>query len=384
MSQAQLKPTIEFPIQFIDLSAQRRKMGKAVDEAILKVVNHGGYIMGPEVAELEKQLCAFTGAKHCISCSNGTDSLVMLLMALGVKQGDAVLVPSFTFAATAEAVALVEATPVFADVNCDDFNLNSDSLGAAYKVAKEKGLNPRGVMSVDLFGQTADYAAIESFCRETGMWLMSDAAQSFGATYQGRNVGTIGIATSTSFFPAKPLGCYGDGGACFTDDAELAATLQSLRVHGKGTHKYDNARIGLNARLDTMQAAVLLEKLKLFPQELKDRQAVADRYNAALSDIVATPQLLSGRTSSWAQYTLIIENKDRDQVAEMLKQHQVPTTVYYPKPLHQQTAYATYPQAPSLVNSESLAKKVLSLPMHPYLDTATQDYIIDAVRNVLK
>lgn len=384
MFQKLLKPKVEFPIQFIDLAAQRRKLGKAVDNAIMNVVNHGGYIMGPEVTELEKQLCDFTGAKHCISCSNGTDSLVMLLMALGVKQGDAVLVPSFTFAATAEAVALVEATPIFADVNQNDFNLNIDSLRAAYKIAKEKGLNPCGVMSVDLFGQTADYTAIENFCQETGMWLMSDAAQSFGATYQGRKVGTIGIATSTSFFPAKPLGCYGDGGACFTDDDQLASMLQSLRVHGKGTHKYDNARIGLNARLDTMQAAVLLEKLKIFPQELKDRQAVADRYDAGLLDIVVTPQLLSGRTSSWAQYTLIIEKQDRDQVVELLKQHQVPTTVYYPKPLHQQNAYLNYPQAPSLVNSENLAKKVLSLPMHPYLDTATQDYIIDAVRSVLK
>lgn len=384
MTQAQKKQDVQMPIQFIDLAAQRARLGTAVDKAVINVIDHGGYIMGPEIDKLEKQLAAFCGAKHCISCSNGTDALVLVLRAKNIGPGDAVLVPSFTFAATAEVVALVGATPIFADVQEDTFNLCTRSLAQALQVAKDKGLTPRGVIGVDIFGQPADYSEIEAFCKANDLWLMSDAAQSFGASHQGRKVGTIGLATTTSFFPAKPLGCYGDGGAVFTDNDELAEIMKSLRVHGKGTHKYDNARIGLNARMDTMQAAILIEKLKLFPQELIDRQKVAERYEQGLKDVATTPLLRQGNTSSWAQYTLKLNGGGRDAIADALREKGVPTAVYYPKSLHQQTAYKDFPSAAaSLPVSEKLSQQVLSLPMHPYLDTATQDYIIDCVREVL-
>jgi dTDP-4-amino-4,6-dideoxygalactose transaminase len=372
-------------ISFIDLNAQRLRMGSALDNAILNVVNHGGYIMGPEIAQLEKELASFANAKHCLACSNGTDALVLILMAKNIGPGDAVLVPSFTFAASAEAVALRGATPIFIDVEAQSFNLCTKSLEKGYAVAQRLGLTPRGVISVDLFGQPADYDVIESFCTAHDLWLMSDAAQSFGATYKGRAVGSIGMATTTSFFPAKPLGCYGDGGACFTDDTDLYNIMTSLRVHGKGIHKYDNARIGLNARLDTVQAAILLEKLKIFPDEIIARQKVADRYDAGLKDHVLTPSIRANCQSTWAQYTLRIEDGSRDKVAERLKEMDVPTTIYYPKPLHQQTAYRDFPRAEeALPVSELLAKHVLSLPMHPYLDNETQDYIIDCVIKAVK
>jgi dTDP-4-amino-4,6-dideoxygalactose transaminase len=262
--------------------------------------------------------------------------------------------------------------------------LCAKSLEQALQVARDKGLTPRCVISVDIFGQPAAYNEIEGVsAKANDLWLMSDAAQSFGASYQGRKVGTIGLATTTSFFPAKPLGCYGDGGAVFTDNDELAEIMKSLRVHGKGSHKYDNARIGLNARMDTMQAAIVIEKLKLFPQELTDRQKVADRYEQGLKDIASTPELLKGNTSSWAQYTLKLNGQDRDAVADALKAKGVPTAVYYPKPLHQQTAYKQFPSGGKLEISEKLAQQVLSLPMHPYMDEATQDYIIQCVREVL-
>lgn len=375
---------VKKPIAFIDLNAQRERLGAEMDKAILSVVNHGGYIMGPEIVQLEKELSAMGNAKHCLSCSNGTDALVIFLMANNITKGDAVLVPSFTFAATAEAVCLRGATPIFVDVEEESFNICSKSLEQGLAVAKAQGLTPRGVISVDLFGQPADYDAVEAFCKANGLWLLSDAAQSFGATYKGRKVGSIGHATSTSFFPAKPLGCYGDGGAIFTDDAALMDILVSLRVHGKGTHKYDNARIGVNARLDTMQAAVLLQKLKVFPDEIVARQKVAERYNAGLKDVALVPFVPKDVQSTWAQYTLRFKEISRDVVADRLKEAGVPTTVYYPKPLHKQTAYASFPCAPSLAVSEVLAEQVLSLPMHPYLDTATQDYIIEQVRKAIK
>mgnify|MGYP000856665739 CR=1 FL=1 len=371
------------PIEFIDLNAQRTHMGAAVDQAILRVVNHGGYIMGPEIQALERELSQWGGAKHAITCSNGTDAIVMILMAKNIGKGDAVLVPSFTFAATAEAVALRGGTPIFVDVEEGSFNLCSTSLAKGLALAKEQGLTPRGVISVDLFGQPADYDAIESFCKANNLWLISDAAQSFGANYKGRKVGSIGMATTTSFFPAKPLGCYGDGGAVFTDDDGLANIMMSLRVHGKGTHKYDNARIGVNARLDTLQAAVLLDKLKIFGDEIIARQRVAERYNEALKDIAHVPFVPSDVQSTWAQYTLRFDRVSRDTVAEKLKAAGVPTAIYYPKPLHQQTAYAAYPRVADLAVSEKLAQQVLSLPMHPYLDTATQDYIIEEVRRAV-
>ena len=369
---------------FIDLAAQRRVLGAALDRAILAVVDHGGYIMGPEVGQLEAELAAFCGARHAISCANGTDALAMVLMARGVGPGDAVICPSFTFAATAEVVAWLGATPVFADVLDDTFNLDPASLVAAIASARQLRLRPAGVICVDLFGQPADYDQIEPVCQAEGLFLLADAAQSFGACYRGRRTGTIGLATTTSFFPAKPLGCYGDGGAIFTNDAELAAVLRSLRVHGQGADKYDNVRIGMNGRLDTMQAAVLIEKLKIFPGEILAREAVAQRYDAGLADLAQVPARLAGAQSVWAQYTLKLPAGRRDGFRAALAAAGVPSAVYYPKSLHQQQAYAHFPLAGNgLPVSERLAGEVVSLPMHPYLAAPVQDQVIAAVRAAL-
>ena len=370
-------------IAFIDLLAQRRRLGAKIDEAVLKVVNHGGYVMGPEVKQLEADLAAFCGAREVISCSNGTDALTLVLRARGVGPGDAVLCPSFTFAATAEVVALAGATPVFVDIDADTFNMNIASLEQGLATARAAGLTPKCVIPVDLFGLPADYDAILPFAEANGLWVLSDAAQSFGGVYKGRKVGTMGLATSTSFFPAKPLGCYGDGGAIFTDDSELAAVIRSLRVHGQGSDKYDNIRIGINGRLDTIQAAVLIEKLKIFPDEIEARDRVARRYNDGLRDVAGVPETPQGLTSTWAQYTLRVAN--RDAVAASLKEQGVPTAIYYPRPLHQQTAYRDFPVAGNgLPGSERLAAEVLSLPMHPYLEAELQDWIIETVADTIR
>jgi len=375
---------VQAPIPFIDLAAQRRRLGSRIDEAILRVVDHGGFIMGPEVRQLETDLSAFCGARHAIGCANGTDALALVLMAKGVKPGDAVLCPSFTFASTAEVIAWVGATPVFVDVRPETFNMDPASLEAAIATARARGLTPTAVIAVDLFGQPADYDAIEPVCAAHRLWLLSDAAQSFGATYKGRRVGTIGAATSTSFFPAKPLGCYGDGGAVFTDDEALAAIVRSLRVHGQGSDKYDNVRIGMNGRLDTVQAAVVIEKLTIFPDEIAARQRVATRYNEALGDVAAVPAVLDGATSVWAQYTIRVAGGRRDVLATRLKADGIPTAVYYPKPLHRQTAYRDYPVANgALPVSDRLATEVISLPMHPYLAPDVQDRIVESVRRAL-
>ena len=372
-------------IPFIDLAAQRARLGASVDEAILRVVNHGAYILGPEVAQLEAELSAFCGAKHVISCANGTDALAMVLMAKGVRPGDAIFCPSFTFAATAEVVAWLGATPVFVDVREDSFNLDPASLELAVETAKKLGLRPAAVIPVDLFGQPADYDGIEPVCTREGLWMLSDAAQSFGATYRGRKVGTIGEATSTSFFPAKPLGCYGDGGAIFTDSDELAEVLRSIRVHGQGVDKYDNERIGLNGRMDTIQAAVLIEKLKIFADEIETRNRVARRYSDLLGDVAIVPEVGEGSTSVWAQYTLRIPGFDRPAFQTALKSRGIPTAIYYPKSLHRQTAYRHYPVAGNgLPVSDRLAAEVISLPMHPYLGEALQDRIVDAVRSTVR
>jgi dTDP-4-amino-4,6-dideoxygalactose transaminase len=372
------------PLPFIDLAAQRRRLGADVDAAIMRVVDHGAYILGPEVKQLEAELAAFCGAGHVVSCANGTDALAMVLMAKGLKPGDAVLCPSFTFAATGEVVAWFGATPVFADVHEDTFNLDVRSLEAGAKKARALGLNLVGVIPVDLFGQPADYDALEAFCAREGLWMLSDAAQSFGATYKGRKVGSIGDATTTSFFPAKPLGCYGDGGAIFTDDAELAEVLRSIRMHGQGADKYDNVRIGMNGRLDTIQAAVLLAKLAIFPDEIEARERIAQRYNDLLRDVAIVPELMDGASSVWAQYTLRLPGFDREAFQGTLKAAGIPTAVYYPKPLHQQTAYKHYPVAGNgLPVSDRIAAEVVSLPMHPYLAEEVQDRIAGAVKNAL-
>lgn len=371
------------PIAFIDLKAQQDRIRDKVDTAIARVLDHGQYINGPEVAEFEEKLAAFCGAKHAIGCANGTDALALVLMARGIRPGDAVFVPAFTFIATGEVVAWLGATPVFVDVDPRSFNMDSRHLEAAVADAREKGLNPACVIAVDLFGQPADYPAVRSVCDAEGMFLLADAAQSFGGALGDARVGTLGDATSTSFFPAKPLGCYGDGGAVFTDDDEMAAVLMSLRNHGAGRDRYDNVRIGMNGRLDTIQAAILIEKLAIFGDELDARQRVAERYNAGLSDVAEVPYVSNAARSAWAQYTLKVEK--RDEVRKACDAEGVPTQVYYPVPLNSQTAYRHYPSGPGGVPvSDALAGQVLSLPMHPYLDEATQDRIVATVRKALR
>ena len=368
------------PIAFIDLEAQRQRLGGRTATAISRVLGHGKFIMGPEVAELEAKLAEFTGRRHAITCASGTDALILPLMAKGIGRGDAVFVPTLTFAATAEAVALVGATPVFVDVRRETFNIDPESLSAALGVAHEHGLTARAVIPVDLFGQPADYGAIDAIASPADLWVIADAAQSFGGSLGGVRAGALGDIDATSFFPAKPLGCYGDGGAVFTDDDDMAALLRSIRVHGSGESKYDTARIGLNSRLDTLQAAILLQKLAIFDDEIRRRQVVAERYRVGLGDVVATPLVKDPLESAWAQYT--IRSDRRDDIAAHLRSQGIPTAIYYPKPLHQQTAYREYPIAPAGAPvSEELSGTVLSLPMHPYLEEATQDRIVGAVRD---
>ena len=330
-------------MEFIDLKAQQRRLGDRVTKAIQRVLDHGQYILGPEVWELEQQLARFSGARHAITCASGTDALVMALLAKGTGPGHAVVVPAFTFVAAAEAVALLGATPVFADVEPHSFYWIRPAWTPRWRRQPGAGLAPKGVIPVDLFGQPCAYGDINRFAREQGLFVIADAAQSFGAGLDGNKVGTLAEVTATSFFPAKPLGCYGDGGALFTDDDELADRLRSLRVHGKGAHKYDNTLIGINGRLDTIQAAVLLEKLSIFEEEIALRNRVAQRYGALLGDLVEVPVIREGRTSVWAQYT--IKTDARDAIAQELKRQGVPSAVYYPAPLHRQSAYDSYPCA---------------------------------------
>src|SRR4051812_7520439 len=373
------------PIPFIDVAAQRRRLGRRVDDAIARVVNHCQFINGPEVRELERDLSLFCGAKHAIGVSSGTDALVLILMALGIGKGDAVLCPAFTFSATAESVALLGATPVFVDVLEETFNLDPASLERGIETAKRLGLTPKAVMVVDLFGLPADYEAIGRIAQAHGLKVIDDAAQSFGATYRNRKVGMLGDVTATSFFPAKPLGCYGDGGAVFTDDNDLAALVFSLRNHGAGEDRYDNVRIGMNGRLDTIQAAVLIEKLRIFPDEIEARDHVAKRYNEALGDLATVPQVPSGLGSVWAQYTIRVPAARRDLLAADLRAQGIPTAQYYPRPTHKQTAYADYPLAEGgLPVTDMLAQEVISLPMHAYLDEATQQRIVAGVRGALR
>jgi len=364
-------------IPFIDLQAQRQRLASKVDDAIAKVLNHGKFIMGPEVQELEDALCQFSGARNTITCANGTDALTLVLMAEGIGSGDVVFVPSFTFIATAESPAQLGATPFFVDVREDTFNIDPQSLKAGIKQAKKEGLNPRCVIAVDLFGLPADYDVLKPICDQENLILIGDAAQSFGASYKGSKVGTLADYTTTSFFPAKPFGCYGDGGAVFTKNDKQAAKLRSLRVHGKGTNKYDNVRVGLNSRLDTIQAAILLEKLKIFPDELKSRQRVAQNYTNTLHDKFNCPILPDLQTSAWAQYTLRCE--ERKQVQNLLDQEDIPHAIYYPIPLHKQAGYRHFPKVLNLGISEQLSEKVISLPMHPYLDGKSTEKILNAL-----
>lgn len=372
------------PIPFIDVGAQRRRLGTKIDDAVKRVLDHCQFINGPEVTTLEADLAAFCGAKHVVACASGTDALLMVLMAKGLGPGDAVLCPSFTFCATGEVVALTGATPVFVDVDETTFNMDVASLEKGIARARQLKLNLKAVIPVDLFGLPADHDAITAIAAREGLFVLDDAAQGFGGVYKGKRIGTQALASATSFFPAKPLGCFGDGGAIATDDANLAEVLRSVRVHGQGGDKYDNVRLGLTARLDTMQAAILIEKLKIFPDEIAARNRVAARYNRALADVAMVPRVPEGYESVWAQYTIRLKAGTRDAFAARLREDGVPTAIYYPKPLHRQTAYKHYPVADGgLPVSDRLAEEVISLPMHAYIDEATQERIIKAVRGAL-
>jgi len=372
------------PIPFIDVAAQRRRLGGSIDAAVSRVLEHCQFILGPEVRALEAALAAFCGARHVVTCASGTDALLLVLMAKGIGRGDAVICPSFTFCATAEVVALLGATPVFADVDAATFNIAPDSAARAVEAARRAGLIPRMIIPVDLFGLPADYKSINALAAAEKLFVLDDAAQGFGGVAGNRNIGTLADATATSFFPAKPLGCYGDGGAVFTDDDAMRDLLVSLRMHGQGSDRYDNVRIGLAARLDTVQAAVLIEKLKIFPDEIAERNRLAQRYAQRLGDVVAVPRVPQDMTSVWAQYTIRLKAGTRDAFAAALKAEGIPTAVYYPKPLHRQEAYRHFPaDARGLPVSDLIAEEVISLPMHAYLDETTQDRVIAAVRRAV-
>ena len=365
-------------VAFIDLKAQQASIRDKIDKAISEVLDHGRYIMGPEVHDLERELEKFACAKHAIGCANGTDALTLVLMAWGVGPGDAIFVPSFTYIASAETPAQLGATPFFVDVDERTFNLDSASFKQAVVDATDMGLNPSVVIPVDLFGQPADFNSIEPIARESGIKILIDGAQSFGATYHGKPVGSFGDATTTSFFPAKPLGCYGDGGAVFTEDEELAQKIASIRLHGKGRSKYEHVQIGLNSRIDTIQAAILIEKLLIFPDELKARERVAYAYSEVLHDHFMTPKTIDNATSSWAQYTLRV--KDRESFQSKLAAKSIPTVIYYPLGLAQQPGYQHFPSVSTgLPVSERICKEVISLPMHPYLLGEAQERILQAI-----
>jgi len=371
-------------INFIDLAAQRDRLEPAISEGIARVVAHCQFILGPEVRELETKLAEFGNAKHALGCANGTDAILLPLISWNIGPGDAVFCPSFTYCATAEVIALRGATPVFVDIDRETYNMDAGSLRAAIEGVKAEGkLTPRAVISVDLFGQSADYPAIAPICKEHGLKLIADSAQGFGTTLCKEHPLYWADVATTSFFPAKPLGCYGDGGAVLTDDADLTHAMDSVRIHGKGTDKYDNVRIGLNSRLDSMQAAILLPKLAVFADEIKMRNVIAGRYIDGLrSKASRVPAVLEGVVSTWAQFT--IEAPDPDAFGAALREKGIPTARYYPKPIHKQSAYENFPcGAGGMANTENCMTKIISLPMHPYLDEDTQDFIIESAKAAL-
>ena len=372
-------------IPFIDLGAQQARIRDKVDAGIAAVLGHGAYIMGPEVGALEERLAAYAGVRHCISCSSGTDALILALLAQGLRPGQGVIVPSFTFAASAEVMPVLGAVPVFAEVDGETFNLDPARLPAALEAGRAAGMEVVGVIGVGLFGQPADYAAIRAFADAEGLWVMDDAAQSFGASLNNVRVGQLADITCTSFFPAKPLGCYGDGGAVFVDDHEKAEIMRSCRVHGMGATRYENIRIGMTARLDTIQAAILDAKMDIFDDELDQRQQVADRYADYLADLVETPGLAAGATSSWAQYTVKLPaGSNRDAVMAHLKDQGVPSAIYYPVPMHQQPPYRRFPVSDGgLSVTVDLCARVMALPMHPYLEDAQQQQVATALASAL-
>ena len=367
---------------FIDLKAQQKEIRIDLDKAIAKVLDHGQYIMGPEVKELEDKLSKLCSSRYTLTCANGTDALTIAMMTLDIGPGDAIFVPSFTYVATAETAAQLGATPFFVDVDESTFNMDSESLKQAIYDSKIMGLKPKIVIPVDLFGQAADFDRIDSIAKNENLSIIIDAAQSFGGSYNGKKVGSYGDITTTSFFPAKPLGCYGDGGAIFTQNEELATKIDSIRLHGRGQQKYENIRVGVNSRLDTIQAAILIEKLKIFPQEIKRRNHLAGLYTENLKEIVKTPLIISKAKSAWAQYTLSSNN--RDSLRAILQKNNIPTVVYYPLALSEQTGFSKYPKVSSgLNNSENLPKKVFSLPMHPYLKDEFPAHLADLLKEAI-
>jgi dTDP-4-amino-4,6-dideoxygalactose transaminase len=390
-------------MDFIDLAAQQKRIKAKLDEGIQRVLAHGKYIMGPEVLELEKRLAAYVGVKHAIGCASGTDALLLALMAYGVGPGDAVFTTPFTFIATAEVISLLGATPVFVDIDPATFNLDPGALKKAIQAVQADDasmhplpyrrpagkdenppLSPRGVIPVDLFGLAADYDPLNAIAKDYGLFVIEDAAQSFGAEYKGRKAGALGQIGCTSFYPAKPLGGYGEGGMCFTDDGALHEAMGSLRVHGQGSHRYDHVRIGLNARLDSLQAAILLAKFEIFPEEVVQRQQVAQRYNDLLSfcSRLQAPAIPAGYLSAWAQYSLLAESEThRAGLQQKLQEASIPTAIFYPKPLHLQPAFASLEyQTGDFPVSEDFASRIFSLPMHPYLQMETQELIVSFLR----
>jgi dTDP-4-amino-4,6-dideoxygalactose transaminase len=348
----------------------------------MKVISHGHFIMGPEVKQLEADLVQYCGASSAVTCGNGTDALVLALRALGVGVGDGVIVPAFTFAASAEAPALVGATPVFVDVDPETWCIDPSGIKAGLDAARSAGLIPRAVIAVDLFGQPADYHRLQVVTSESGLFLVADAAQSFGGTREGLRVGSLAPVTATSFFPTKPLGCYGDGGAVFTQDPELANVVASLRTHGMGDHKYDHVRVGTNSRLDTIQAAVLIEKLTVLDEELKLRQEAAGRYLEMMDGELETQSVLSGSTSTWAQFAVRVDGSSRERIRERLSTVGVETAVHYPLPLNRQPAFREFPTATNLGVSELLATEVLALPLHPWIEPTEQERVVEALLGV--
>ena len=373
------------PIRFVDLVAQQARIRDAVDRRIKAVLDHGQYIMGPEIGELEAALAGHCGAKHAIACSSGTDALAMVLMAKELKPHQVMFCPAFTFVATAEVVAWLGAKIWFVDVDPVTFTMDPASLETAIAEARAAGHQPAGIIPVDLFGHPAPYDGIAAIAEREGLWILADAAQSYGARYHNRRAGTLGETTATSFFPAKPLGCYGDGGAIFTDNDELADTLRSILFHGKGESQYDNIRIGMTGRLDTIQAAVLLEKLAIFDDEIEARNRVAASYARLLEGTVTTPKVSDGCLSVWAQYTVKLpEGADRAGIQARMKDEGVPSAVYYIKPLHRQAAYAHHGvSGGALPVTDALSECVMSLPMHPYLDEATIERIAEVLKKAV-
>lgn len=372
------------PLPFVDLKSQYARLKPEIDRGIQAVLDHGQYVMGPEVIQLEAELAKFTGSKHCVTCASGTDALIIPLMAENIGPGDAVFVPTFTFTATAEVVMLLGAAPVFVDVDRRNFNMDLEDLQRQIEAVKVGGkLRPRAVIAVDLFGLPADYPTLQKICDADGMLLIADAAQSFGGSLGNRKVGSLAPVTGTSFFPAKPLGCYGDGGAIFTDSDEKRFLYDSIRQHGKGVDRYDIDRVGMNGRFDTIQAAVLLAKMTVFADEIDKRQRVAKAYTEKLSDVVTTPDIPIHAISAWAQYSILTDK--RATLIDTLKQDGIPTAIYYPRPMHLQPAYRAFGGGEgSLKVSEELCQRIVSLPMHPYLDEPTIDRIASAVRRAVQ